>query len=153
MTIIIRTIIALYQLSSLTYSYAFSITLFRVIPFSRHSDFHIKGMNNHQALTTSVTSRLFLSSDDEASTNDIDTNKAEQIPNDLGLEIIRGGGDALSDETWREIEEGAPSKIDVMKSVSTVGFAFCILREWQYSACVDFFAMMRAILRLILMHY
>jgi hypothetical protein len=54
---------------------------------------------------------------DGSDNEDTPTNQ-ELIPNDLGLEIIRGGGDEMSDETWRNIEEGAPSKVDVMKNVS-----------------------------------
>jgi hypothetical protein len=44
----------------------------------------------------------------------------ERVPNELGLEIIRGSGDELSDEMWREIEDGAPSKLEAMKAVSSV---------------------------------
>jgi hypothetical protein len=51
--------------------------------------------------------------------DDADTPKNQElIPNDLGLEIVRGGGGEMRDETWRNIEEGAPSKIEIMKNVS-----------------------------------
>ena len=118
--------LALYQLSSLTRSYVFSTTAFHIISLHNHNDFLTKGINNRQQLTTSITS-LFLNNDDEARSSDIEAIKTEQIPNDLGLEIIRGGGDALSDEIWREIEEGAPSKLDVMKSVSTMVLHYLLM--------------------------
>lgn len=43
----------------------------------------------------------------------------ERVPNDLGLEIIRGSdSNEIPDETWRELEDGAPSRLMVMKNVS-----------------------------------
>jgi len=44
------------------------------------------------------------------------------MSNDLGLEIIRGTGlenaDEISEQTWEEIEQSAPSKLMVVKNVS-----------------------------------
>lgn len=70
------------------------------------------------------------------SSNENETNNAisssiderESIPNELGLDILRGGGGELSDETWREIEEGAPSQLEILKSVSCC--CLCFLLVW-----------------------
>ena len=52
--------------------------------------------------------------------NIIDSSRV--IDNDLGLEIIRGTGldnaEEISEQTWEEIEQGAPSKLMVLKNVS-----------------------------------
>ena len=54
--------------------------------------------------------------------NIIDSSRV--IENDLGLEIIRGTGldnaEEISDQTWEEIEQSAPSKLMVLKNVSCV---------------------------------
>lgn len=50
------------------------------------------------------------------------------IPNDLGLEIIRGSGNEMSDEMWRDVERGAPSRWMVMKDVSGV-----VLKEYSFT--------------------
>ncbi len=46
------------------------------------------------------------------------------VPNDLGLEIVRGTGlensGELSDETWEELETGGPSRWVVLKNVRFV---------------------------------
>ena len=71
----------------------------------------------------SVTSRTLSQSsesDSGGNTNEAATaDQDERIPNDLELDIIRGRGDELSDDTWREIEEGAPTKVEIMKGVSS----------------------------------
>ncbi|KAL3802245.1 hypothetical protein HJC23_001789 [Cyclotella cryptica] len=72
----------------------------------------------------------------EAATTDQD----ERIPNDLGLEIVRGRGDELSDETWRDIEEGAPTKFEVMKSLLGINVFTYILAVF-----IAFFLSMNAI--------
>ena len=59
-------------------------------------------------------------SDNEESMSESSAVNQERVPNELGLEIIRGSGDELSDEMWREIEDGAPSKLEAMKAVSSV---------------------------------
>ena len=56
-----------------------------------------------------------------------DNNNQEQIPNDLGLDIIRGGGGDLSEDTWREIQEGAPGKFEIVKNVSLFVICGCML--------------------------
>jgi hypothetical protein len=59
--------------------------------------------------------------DRKADENDreiIDSNMISNIPNDMGLEIIRGSESDLSDEIWGDIEGGAPSQWMVMKNVS-----------------------------------
>jgi hypothetical protein len=55
--------------------------------------------------------------------NSIDPSRV--ISNELGLEIIRGTGlenaDEISEQTWEEIEQSAPSKLMVVKNVSFRG--------------------------------
>ena len=52
--------------------------------------------------------------------NEIDPSRV--VANDLGLEIIRGTGsenaDEITDETWEDIEQSAPSQLMVVKNVS-----------------------------------
>lgn len=48
----------------------------------------------------------------------------EEIANDLGIEIIRGESDEISDDTWLDIEEAKPDQMTVVKDVSHVGFSY-----------------------------
>ncbi len=41
------------------------------------------------------------------------------VPEDIGLDIVRGRETEISDETWSDIEGGAPSQWMVMKDVSS----------------------------------
>lgn len=45
--------------------------------------------------------------------------ESRRVDNDLGFDIVRGGSDDISDETWDDIEGSVPSKWMVMKNVST----------------------------------
>ena len=60
--------------------------------------------------------------DNNAENNNSIIDSSRVIENDLGLEIIRGTGldnaEEISDQTWMEIEQGAPSKLMVLKNVS-----------------------------------
>ena len=74
-------------------------------------------------ITFPSTTMLHAAEDDNNTENDnniIDSSRI--IENDLGLEIIRGTGldnaEEISDQTWDEIEQGAPSKLMVLKNVS-----------------------------------
>ena len=42
-----------------------------------------------------------------------------RVDNDLGFDIVRGGSDDISDDTWDDIEGSVPRKWMVMKDVST----------------------------------
>jgi len=57
------------------------------------------------------------------------------VPNDIGLEIIRGSDSEISDETWGDLEGAAPSRWMVMKSVSAIRYS-----KWKMVADVHFFA-------------
>ena len=71
----------------------------------------------------STTMLLHATEDDNNTGNNNNTiDSSRVIEKDLGLEIIRGTGldnaDEISDRTWEEIEQGAPSKLMVLKNVS-----------------------------------
>ena len=74
--------------------------------------------NNRHALSTRIKSGV----GEDIETNDDDNNNVEsserRIANDLGLDIVRGSKDDISDERWGDIEGGAPSRWMVMKNVS-----------------------------------
>ena len=59
------------------------------------------------------------------------------MSNDLGLEIIRGTGlenaDEISEQTWEEIEQSAPSKLMVVKNVS-----LSIVKPCKFIHCESF---------------
>jgi hypothetical protein len=92
----------------------------------------------HHTATTSSSTRL---KDRKADENDreiiIDSELISQrdrnsnIPNDMGLEIIRGSESDLSDEIWGDIEGGAPSQWMVMKNVSYLDIPFFFLHYLQ----------------------
>ena len=65
--------------------------------------------------------------DDGSSRNSMNSIKQERIPNDLGLEILRGDGGDLSDDTWRDIKEGSPGKWEIVKNVSFCCMLCCIV--------------------------
>jgi len=66
------------------------------------------------------------------------------MSNDLGLEIIRGTGlenaDEISEQTWEEIEQSAPSKLMVVKNLLGVNIFTYIL-----AALIVFFLSMNAV--------
>lgn len=68
------------------------------------------------------------------SNNNIDPSRI--VTNDLGLDIVRGTGmenaDEISDQTWEEIEESAPSKLMIVKNVS---FCVCCIITISSSSC------------------
>ena len=84
-------------------------------------------------MKTSQSIILRLSNDNETDMNDIDKevnasgSDQDLISNDMGLEIIRGGGSDISDETWRDIQDGAPGKWEVMKNVSFLVLCTCVV--------------------------
>ena len=70
--------------------------------------------------------------DDERDSDEINRNDSSQsVPNDIGLDIIRGRDSEISDETWGDIEGGAPSGWMVMKGVSIVRRS-CVLNAFSF---------------------
>lgn len=53
---------------------------------------------------------------DDSSNNQYDDD-SKRVPNDLGLDIVRGSPSEISDDMWDDIEGGAPSRWMVMKDV------------------------------------
>ena len=45
---------------------------------------------------------------------------SRSVPNDMGLEIIRGNDSEMSDEMWGDLEGAAPSRWMAMKGVSAI---------------------------------
>lgn len=80
--------------------------------------------NKFRTTTTFPSTTMLHAAEDDNNTrnnnNIIDSSRV--IENDLGLEIIRGTGldnaEEISDQTWAEIEQSAPSKLMVLKNVS-----------------------------------
>jgi len=93
------------------------------------------------------TTKLHAAEDDLLNTvgnnNNIDPS-SRVIENDLGLDIIRGTGldnaDEIPDQTWEEIEQGAPSKLMVVKNLLGINIFTYIL-----AALIVFFLSMNAI--------
>ncbi|KAL3783943.1 hypothetical protein ACHAWO_005070 [Cyclotella atomus] len=108
----VNTALFLLFTSPFLFTYAFSTRSFSIA-------------RNHFTVHCQHRRRLQLNLD--GSDNEDTPTNQELIPNDLGLEIIRGGGDEMSDETWRNIEEGAPSKVDVMKNLLGINIFTYIL--------------------------
>ena len=83
-----------------------------------YSTHHRHRTHNRHALTTRIKSGV----EEDIETNDDDNNDVEsserRIANDLGLDIVRGSEDDISDERWGDIEGGAPNRWMVMKNVS-----------------------------------
>ncbi|KAL3821674.1 hypothetical protein ACHAXA_006094 [Cyclostephanos tholiformis] len=75
----------------------------------------------HRRTISSSTTLTFGAADecnDERDSDEIyrgDSNRS--VPNDIGLDIIRGSNSEISDETWGDIEGGAPSGWMVMKGL------------------------------------
>jgi len=94
----------------------------------RHSSISRKlSIHCHASTPSSSSTRLKDRKADESdekidSEQKIDWNS--NIPNDIGLEIIRGSENDISDEIWGDIEGGAPSQWMVMKNVSYLGAFF-----------------------------
>jgi hypothetical protein len=92
----------------------------------RHSSISRKLSIHCHAATPSSSSSSTRLNDRKADESDreIDSEMISQrdwnsnIPNDIGLEIIRGSENDISDEIWGDIEGGAPSTWMVMKNVS-----------------------------------
>ena len=57
-------------------------------------------------------------SDEEGGSDSNDAIRGTIVPNDMGLDVIRGDKTELSDDVWDDIEGGAPSRWMVMKNVS-----------------------------------
>lgn len=63
------------------------------------------------------------------------------VPNDSGLEIIRGADSSdISDETWNEIEGGAPSRWAVMQNLLGINIFTYVL-----AAFIVFFISMNVV--------
>jgi hypothetical protein len=93
-----------------------SWSLSLIIPCSHRRSSYSSSRVSHQKNShppKSIQTSLQLSNDINEDDDEID-----QLANDIGIEIVRGGGGEISEETWRDIQEGAPSKFEAMKSVS-----------------------------------
>jgi hypothetical protein len=58
---------------------------------------------------------------------------SRSVPNDIGLEIIRGSDSEISDEMWGDLEGSAPSRWMVMKGVSEILYS-----KWKMVVDVHF---------------
>jgi len=97
----------------------------------------------HTAIIVPSTTKLHAAEDSNSSdNNNIDPSRV--MSNDLGLEIIRGTGlenaDEISEQTWEEIEQSAPSKLMVVKNLLGVNIFTYIL-----AALIVFFLSMNAV--------
>jgi len=95
--------------------------------------------------TTIISSRTKLhAADDNNNSGNSSIDPSRVISNDLGLEIIRGTGlenaDEISEQTWEEIEQSAPSKLMVVKNLLGVNIFTYIL-----AALIVFFLSMNAV--------
>lgn len=98
----------------------------------RHSIISRKlSLHCHAATTTRLKDRKSDESDREIDFEMISQRDwSSNIPNDIGLEIIRGSEDDISDKIWGDIEGGAPNQWIVMKNVSYLGaFSICKSRS------------------------
>lgn len=99
----------------------------------RHSCISRKlSIHCHAATSSSSSLTRLKDRKSDESDGEIDSDMISQrdwnsnIPNDIGLEIIRGSENDISDEIWEDIEGGAPSQWMVMKNVSYLGaFSIC----------------------------
>ena len=77
--------------------------------------------------TTSSTRLKSGAADESKSERDSDEisqrGNSRSVPNNIGLDIIRGSDRDISDETWGDIEGGAPSRWMVMKGVSAIRYS------------------------------
>jgi len=97
----------------------------------------------HTTTIVPSTTQLHAADDNNNSDNNsIDPSRV--ISNDLGLEIVRGTGlenaDEISEQTWEEIEQSAPSKLMVVKNLLGVNIFTYIL-----AALIVFFLSMNAV--------
>mmetsp|Transcript_35949 Transcript_35949/g.73359 ORF Transcript_35949/g.73359 Transcript_35949/m.73359 type:complete len:199 (-) Transcript_35949:400-996(-) len=94
--------------------------------------------------TTTVPSTTKLHAADGNNNSDNNIDPSRVMSNDLGLEIIRGTGlenaDEISEQTWEEIEQSAPSKLMVVKNLLGVNIFTYIL-----AALIVFFLSMNAV--------
>ena len=71
----------------------------------------------------------------------------------MGLEIIRGTGlensDELPIETWKDLEEGAPSKWMILKDVSFILLVALVCMKNIFTTCCIFFRILYVIARYI----
>ena len=67
---------------------------------------------------------------DDDPNNDQEEDDSRRVPNDLGLDIVRGSPSDIPDDIWEDIEGGAPSRWMVMKDVGVAkehsAYFFCI---------------------------
>ena len=82
-------------------------------------------LRQHRTAITFPSTTMLHAAEDDNNTGNNNNNMIDSsrvIENDLGLEIIRGTGldnaEEISEQTWEEIEQGAPSKLMVLKNVS-----------------------------------
>eukprot|EP00985_Skeletonema_marinoi_P028866 scaffold26193_cov153-Skeletonema_marinoi.AAC.5 len=96
----------------------------------------------HTTTIIPLTTQLHAADDNNNSDNNIDPSRV--MSNDLGLEIIRGTGlenaDEISEQTWEEIEQSAPSKLMVVKNLLGINIFTYIL-----AALIVFFLSMNAV--------
>lgn len=87
----------------------------------------------HHTVRHLQSTRLRFAAPDETTDDDPNNDQEEdddsrRVPNDLGLNIVRGSPSDIPDDIWEDIEGGAPSRWMVMKDVSNNSFllTFCI---------------------------
>ena len=110
----------------LSHSWIISVHAFVFSPKAFQPTATIQRHQYHQAVA-SVSSRTLQSitlnanndSADDGGQENNDASSGRMVANDLGLDIVRGGVENLSDDTWGDIEGGAPTRWMVMKDVST----------------------------------
>ena len=97
----------------------------------------------HPPLSTISSTRIRLSADrDDESDDTLDASilrdiaENRNVANDLGFEIIRGDSDDLSDETWDDLEGGAPSRWMVMKDVSAANIPNTVFLSSPYDIII-----------------
>lgn len=113
--------IALLYVSSPPWSVA--TAFLQMQTYSSPPDIHHNYYTHHRHRTNNrLSTRIKSGVGEDIETNDDDNNNVEsserRIANDLGLDIVRGSKDDISDERWGDIEGGAPSRWMVMKNVS-----------------------------------
>lgn len=76
----------------------------------------------HHTVRHLQSTRLRFAAPDETTDDDPNNDQEEdddsrRVPNDLGLNIVRGSPSDIPDDIWEDIEGGAPSRWMVMKDV------------------------------------
>mmetsp|Transcript_26440 Transcript_26440/g.59255 ORF Transcript_26440/g.59255 Transcript_26440/m.59255 type:complete len:170 (-) Transcript_26440:247-756(-) len=66
---------------------------------------------------------------------------SEEVANDLGIEIIRGESDEISDDTWLDIEDAKPDQMTVVKDLLGINIFTYVL-----GALIIFFLSMKVLL-------